>query len=171
MALSSKQRKRFDEMYRNHAQMVFRTCLRFAAGERQWALDRMQDVFVKLGRNIDTVQENPGGWLYRVAVNECFMAMRRQKTWGRVKDTLFSDTPTTSRSPEPDVEARQALGRLSVALSELPAKQRAVMVLVYLEGRSQNEAAELLGLSKGQISKLHKKAIATLREREWEVDA
>jgi len=169
VALDSEQRKRFDEMYREHAQMVFRTCLRFAAGERQWALDRMQDVFVKLGRNIDSVQDNPGGWLYRVAVNECFMAMRRQKTWGRVKDTLFADEPITARSPEPDVEARQALGRLSQALQALPAKQRAVMVLVYLEGRSQNEAATLLGLSKGQVSKLHKRALETLREREWDI--
>lgn len=169
MALDSEQRKRFDEMYRAHAQRVFRTCLRFAAGERQWALDRMQDVFMKLGRNIDTVKDNPGGWLYRVAVNECFMAMRRQKTWGRIKDTLFGDEPVTARSPEADVEARRALGRLSEELGTLPAKQRAVMVLVYLEGRSQNEAATLLGLSKGQISKLHKRALETLREREWDV--
>jgi RNA polymerase sigma factor (sigma-70 family) len=169
VALDSEQRKRFDEMYREHAQMVFRTSLRFAAGERQWALDRMQDVFVKLARNIDTVQENPGGWLYRVAVNECFMAMRRQKTWGRVKDTLFADEPIMARSPEPDVEAREALGRLSHELEQLPAKQRAVMVLVYLEGRSQNEAANLLDLSKGQVSKLHKRALDTLRQREWDV--
>jgi RNA polymerase sigma-70 factor (ECF subfamily) len=149
--------------------MVFRTCLRFAAGERQWALDRMQDVFVKLGRKIDTVQDNPGGWLYRVAVNECFMAMRRQKTWGRIQETVLVDSPSAARSPEPDVEAREGLGRLAQELQQLPAKQRAVMVLVYLEGHSQNEVASLLGLSKGQISKLHKRALETLRAREWDV--
>ena len=43
------------------------------------------------------------------------------------------------------------------------------MVLVYLEGHSQNEVASLLGLSKGQISKLHKRALDTLRAREWDV--
>jgi DNA-directed RNA polymerase specialized sigma subunit len=43
------------------------------------------------------------------------------------------------------------------------------MVLVHLEGKSQNEAAELLSVSKGQLSKLHTKALAELEKRDWEV--
>ena len=46
----------------------------------------------------------------------------------------------------------------------------AVMVMVHLEQKSQTETAELLGLSKGQVSKLHSRALAHLRQREWNID-
>ncbi len=155
----------FDEAYRAHRDAVFRTCMRFAAGDRAWAMDRTHDVFVKLAESIDTVQgtDDPGGWLYRVSVNTCFMAIRRRGIWQRISDTLSGSTERTSPSAHGQIEARQVLGRFEQALLALPPKQRAVVVLVELEGKSQKEAAELLTLSKGQVSKLRTRALEALK--------
>ncbi len=77
----------FDELYRKHHDAVFRACLRFAAGDRDWAMDRTHDVFVTLAREVDALRDasDLGGWLYRVAVNTCLMDLRRAKGWRRIK--------------------------------------------------------------------------------------
>jgi RNA polymerase sigma factor (sigma-70 family) len=150
---------------------VFRTCLKFGLGDREWAKDRTHEVFLKLAERGAEIRkiEDLGGWLYRVSVNECFMAMRRSRTSSRILAFLALAWDRSEPPPEAKVQARRDLSALAGVLAELPAKQRAVMVMVHLEGKSQNEAAELLGLSKGQISKLHAKAMAHLASFEWEV--
>ena len=44
------------------------------------------------------------------------------------------------------------------------------MTLIHLDGKTQSEAARLLSLSEGQVSKLYKKALATLQASDWEID-
>jgi RNA polymerase sigma-70 factor (ECF subfamily) len=160
-----------EEAYRAHAERVFHICLKFGLGDREWAKDRTHEVFLKLAEKGAEIRkiDDLGGWLYRVSVNECFMALRRSRTSGRILSFLAFAWDRTEPPAEAKVRARRDLSALADALAELPAKQRAVMVMVHLEGKSQNEAAELLGLSKGQISKLHKKAMEHLAAREWEV--
>ncbi len=161
-----------DAVYRTYNQKVFRTCLRFAAGDRQWAHDRAQDAFVKLVDVIDTVRDrqDPGGWLYRVAVNTCLMSLRRRTLTSRVLSAVRVIAGPLMDEPEPRLRAQRALSELETFIAELPPKERAIMVLVYVEQKSQTEAGEILGLSKGQISKLHARAIAKLKARSWELD-
>jgi RNA polymerase sigma-70 factor (ECF subfamily) len=158
-----------EDIYRAHSERVFRICSKFGLGDRQWAEDRTHDVFLKLLEKKDEEIEDVGAWLYRVSVNECFMALRRTRTSSRLLSLLAFAWDRSEPPPEAQVRARRDLSELAGALAELPPKQRAVMVMVHLEGKSQNETAELLGLSKGQVSKLHTKAMEHLKMREWEV--
>jgi RNA polymerase sigma-70 factor (ECF subfamily) len=161
----------FDEVYRAHAESVFRVCRRFSGGDRDWAKDRMHDVFIKLLERADQVREvgDPGGWLYRVSVRTCFMELRRKRRFSGVLGALMGVSDEPSLGPERLARARRDVGELEAALADLPPKERAVVVLVHLEEKSQTEAAELLELSKGQVSKLHSRAMAKLRAREWDV--
>ncbi len=159
------------DVYRKHHERVFRTCLRFAAGDRAWAMDRMQDAFVMLTRDFEKVMDrgDPGGWLYRAAVNACLMALRRGRVWGRIEQVLRGAGRAHGTAPDRATGARRDISKLERALAELPPKQRAVFVLVEIEGREQKEAAELMRLSKGQLSKLHTRALEALRRYEWDV--
>jgi len=161
-----------EDVFRRHNERVFRTCLRFAAGDRDWALDRTGEVFMKLTERSDAVQQrdDPGGWLYKVAVTTCYMELRRERTWGRLRGVFAAAQDDTAPGPAGRVHARAALEAIEPVLRALPAKQRAVTVLVDVEGKSQNDAAALLGLSKGQVSKLHAKTRRQLRERGWTVN-
>jgi RNA polymerase sigma-70 factor (ECF subfamily) len=134
-------------------------------------MDRTHDAFVTLAEKLDGLDtsEELGGWLYRVAVNTCLMDLRRQKSWRTLFGAL-SGRPEPVDDMERRVRARRDASRFEAVLAELPAEQRSVMVLVYLDGASQTEAAELLGFSKGYVSKLHSRALASLRRRDWEID-
>jgi RNA polymerase sigma-70 factor (ECF subfamily) len=171
MRLDDDHARVFDEAYRRHADSVFAVCLRFGLGDRQWALDRTHDVFVRLAEQLPRLQDrdNLMPWLYRVAANCCLMALRRHGRWGRLREKLRHVIPRAAPPPSQEVQARRNRAAVVEAIAALPAKQRAVMTLVYLEGLSQTEAAACLGLSKAQVSKHHQKAVSTLRERDWEL--
>jgi DNA-directed RNA polymerase specialized sigma24 family protein len=57
--------------YRTHSDYVFGVCLKFAGGDRNWALDRTHDVFLRLHDNLTTLRldEDLRPWLRKVAVN------------------------------------------------------------------------------------------------------
>ena len=55
-------------------------------------------------------------------------------------------------------------------LKKLPAKERVVVCMKYLDGRSQQEIAKTLGFSKGYVSKLVARALDRIRASGWEVD-
>jgi RNA polymerase sigma factor (sigma-70 family) len=108
--------------------------------------------------------------LYRVAVNTCYMALRRQRTARRFLSWLGLGPNDTAPSVEQKVRAKKALSALEAAIGDMPAKERAIMVMLYVEGKSQTEAASFLGLSKGQVSKLHSRALGILHAQDWEVE-
>ena len=162
--------------YRDHGDYVFGVCLKLASGDRSWALDRAHDVFIRLHENLKTLDldDDLRPWLRKVAVNECLMDLRRRDRRRRLLG-LFGRSPAdTDVSPErPDRSAalHRDLIALDHALGRLPAKQRVLLSLMYFEGESLTDAATLIGVSKGQASKLHKRALAALAEGDWESDA
>ena len=78
----------------------------------------------------------------------------------------FRETPTDAlpepraRDGMPDVGQRDVLRRV---LMELPAKQRAAVVLRYYEDLSEQETAEVLGVSVGTVKSSVSRALARLR--------
>lgn len=159
----------YDTLYRAHAQRLFRICMRFATGDVDWAKDRAQDTLIRLARHPE-VWDDPGlaGWLYRVAVNECLMQLRRERSFGGALRRFGAALLGGSRDLERGVRAARDVGELERAVADLPVNERAIFTLVYLDGKPQGEAAEMLGVSPGQASKLMKKALAKLREAAWE---
>jgi RNA polymerase sigma-70 factor, ECF subfamily len=162
--------KQLDLLYRKHVDAMYRLALRFGSGDEQWALDRTQEVFVRLAENLNELHDvdDIGGWLYRVLANLCLMTLRRRQRWRRVAQVLGIERPHAVAADR-ELQARRDLTALERALALLPAKQRAVVVLVEIEGHKQVEVARILDLSKGQISRLHAAALATLQAGGWEL--
>lgn len=75
------------------------------------------------------------------------------------------DLPLLSRLAAGDTETGDRLA-LRTLLASLPARERQVLVLRYYLDRSQAEVGAVLGLSQPQVSRLEKRALATLR-RLW----
>lgn len=171
LRLDAEQTHIFDALYRKHHVEVFRLCLKFAAGQRAWALDRAQDVFVKLAESLPTLRDTDelGGWLYRTTVNTCYKVLRREQGWRRLIGRAGELVPVTAQAVEPISQAQRDIATLEAALRRLPPKERALVTLVGIEGKTQSEAAALLGLSKGYVSKLHHRAMAFLKAAEWEL--
>jgi RNA polymerase sigma-70 factor (sigma-E family) len=101
--------------------------------------------------------DDPAAYVWRIMINVNVDRLRRLK----LREWLTSrlpDRPTADRSDE--LVARRAL---LDALDRLPARQRAVVVLRYVEDRSEGEVAELLGIGVGTVRSHVARALARLR--------
>lgn len=71
------------------------------------------------------------------------------------------DAPT---SPEDELSDAQTRQRVTRALSGLPERERALVQGFYFDGRTFDDVAKSLGVSKSWASRLHAKALELLRE-------
>lgn len=146
--------------------MVFRLALRYG-GDRSWAEDITQEVFLQAFAHIDELAQvdNQAGWLYRVTTRRCLNRLRAQK--------LRASAPVRwavqARMPEPNTPEqlgihKQRLARLFTRLEALPPKLRICFWMVHVDGKDQVEVAQILNHSKGYISKLLARATQALAE-------
>jgi RNA polymerase sigma-70 factor (ECF subfamily) len=150
----------FDQVVRHREAQILRIAYR-VLGNWADAEDVAQDVFLRLHRHgLDFANEAAlGAWLYRVTVNLCVDRSRR----ARPTDQL-PELSTGRPSAETELLRDERKRRLMLALSTLPAKERAAVVLREIEGLSTTEVAEVLGSSEGTVRGQVSKAMARLRE-------
>jgi RNA polymerase sigma factor for flagellar operon FliA len=53
---------------------------------------------------------------------------------------------------------------IAASIDKMPEKERLVISLLYYEGLSQVEIADVLNLTKGRISQIHSRAILRIRQ-------
>ncbi|ACV67888.1 RNA polymerase, sigma 28 subunit, FliA/WhiG [Desulfohalobium retbaense DSM 5692] len=70
---------------------------------------------------------------------------------------------TDGMPPEEAVEQAELTREVAGMLHELSEKEQQVIALLYHEGLSQKEIADVLSLTEGRISQLHSQALAKLR--------
>lgn len=137
----------FETIFRTEYQKVYRTIYPIA-GEAEAARDITQEAFTRLYAHWKKVSgyERPEAWLRRVAIRLAVRSRRRFSLHLRAVSRL--DTPRPVVPADPD---------LAKALMELPATQRAAIVLFYFEDLPISESAELMGCSEGTAKvRLHR---------------
>jgi len=149
-----------DAVMGRHQTRVLRTAYRML-GNWPDAEDVAQEAFIRLYRRGSGFAAEPVllAWLYRVTINLCIDHRRGAKPRGELLDL-------TCPQPSPESEAMhgEQNGRLMRALSHLPPKARAAIVLSKIEGLTAAEAAEVLGSSEGTVRSQVSAAMARLRE-------
>jgi RNA polymerase sigma-70 factor (sigma-E family) len=137
--------------------------LRFAAvltGDRGLAEDVTQEVLVRVYERWHRIGglDAPEHYVRRMIVNE-YLTWRRR--WGRIQPHA---EPPERGDPIPDHAAAHAeRDALRTELDKLPRRQRAVLVLRYYAGMSDNEIAEVLGCGAGTVRGYASRALAALR--------
>lgn len=124
-------------------------------GDQSTAEDVAQDGFQRLHRYYDRI-ENPGGYLRTIIVNLCNEHHRRLARDARRKTKL--DRVSELVSPSADSVADEMLD----ALDQLPYRQKAVLVLRYYEGLSEQEIAAALGVRPGTVKSLASRSLERL---------
>ena len=162
------------EQYRQHGAAVFKRCLVMAGGDAAWAEDVTHDVFVRLAEKADSLDDSEPllGWLLTVAYRLSANKLRHERSlWRRVAAVLAADGESSAPAVEHDPDPSALGPRLQASLATLPARERAVVVMRYLDGMAQKHIARALECSEGYVSKLLSRALARLRQLDWEVDA
>jgi RNA polymerase sigma-70 factor (ECF subfamily) len=100
-------------------------------------------------------------WLYRVAHNLVVDESRRQAH--RDHDPLDEGTATAEENIEAQAEMAIWRKQARAALVELTPKQRAVLILRFLEGYENKEISRVLQTSVGAVKALQHRALAAMR--------
>lgn len=115
-------------------------------GNRDEALDLVQETFLRAARRIQSVPSGAGAapWLVRTLVNLCRDRWRRQNVRNREALTVSN----LAAAPENLESAELARFTVQTALARLAPRRRAILVLHELEGLDVAEIARQLGVSR-----------------------
>jgi RNA polymerase sigma factor (sigma-70 family) len=160
--LAARDETAFEAMVRRHGPMVYRVCWR-ALQQEQAAEDAFQATFLVLAQKLRTLrkQASLGSWLHGVARRVALKAKTRAVTRGRHERRAAASRAV----PADDVTWQELRVVLDAELARLPDKWRLPLILCYLESRTQDEAAEQLGLSKNSLRRRLEEARKALARR------
>jgi RNA polymerase sigma-70 factor (ECF subfamily) len=132
-------------LYAQFAPVVFRRARRLLARDAD-AWDVVQEVFERMLTHGAAFRGDarPMTWVYRVTTNVALNALRSRKV-REPKLALVSDEPAADVD---DVEARQLVSKW---LQHLDEREVEVAALLYVDGLTQQEVADVLGLSRKTI--------------------
>ena len=136
------------QVYREHYRSLVRFLYR-RTGDLPRAEDLAQEAFV---RAIEHQPSKPRAWLFTVAANLARDEGRRASVRRKHLTLIKAETEARPPEPPPDValERRETVQQVQAALAELPERDREALLL-WEEGFSYDEIAEVLGLSRGSI--------------------
>lgn len=154
----------FAELVRRRIDLVYSAALRQLAGDQHRAKDVMQEVFVALARKARTLATHPDllGWLFTSTHFAALQAIRtEQRRRKREHEShLMHDTPALGRD-HPEWERVQPL--LDLAMHELPARDRQVVLLRFFDRKPFAAIGEILGLSENAAQKSAERALEKLQ--------
>jgi RNA polymerase sigma factor (sigma-70 family) len=153
----------FAELVRRHGPMVLGVCRRVLHNAHD-ADDAFQATFLVLVRKAGSISkgESVGGWLHQVAHNLALKAREQAAARRRREHRPEKRSPA---DPLDEVTGRELLAVLDEELARLPQRNRAALVLCYLEGKTRDEAAQELGCSPGALKRRLEDGRALLRTR------
>ncbi|HEY3120928.1 MAG TPA: sigma-70 family RNA polymerase sigma factor [Vicinamibacteria bacterium] len=157
------QREAFDRLVQRYQRDVYRLCYRYVNNHHD-ASDMAQEVFLKAYRAIGSFRGDSSfsTWLYRIAVNTClnFRAARRP-----IAEELPDALPDRRASAAERLEREEQARRVREAVSSLPEKQRATVILKIFHDLTHEEVAAIVGASVGTVKANLFHALGNLRKR------
>jgi RNA polymerase sigma factor (sigma-70 family) len=147
-ALSGCDAAAFQAIVHRHGPMVYRVCWRVSQ-HAQDAEDAFQATFLVLVQRLRQVrkQTSLASWLHGVAHRVALRAKARSA----IRRAHEQRAARPEAVPPAEATWGELRGALDSELSQLPNRWRLPLILCYLEGRTQEEAASHLGWSKSTV--------------------
>ncbi len=175
-ALKAGDREAFARLVDETSGRIYHAVLRIL-GDEQDAEDVLQETYLKAFRSLPEFEGRSSllTWLYRIAVNEALMMIRRRKPQAVSIEEGGTDPEVDLEGegleivdfcclPEGELLSGESRRFLDQAIQHLPANLRVVFVMRDLEGLSIQETAEALGLSEANVKTRLLRARMKLRQ-------
>jgi RNA polymerase sigma-70 factor (ECF subfamily) len=163
----------FGLLVRRHQQRIHRLAVHMLR-DRAEAEDVTQETFIRAYQALARFdgRSEPYTWFYRITVNLSLNTLRARKT---ARSGVDADDPrldalvaekTTSSTMDPRGQAsrKQLYMALCEGIDDLSQTLRTTLILVCIDGRSHEEAAQILGAPEGTIAWRVHEARRKLRE-------
>ena len=144
----------FESLYRSHVGRVHGAILRLVGMDRARAEELTQDAFVRAWQKLSGFRHESAfsTWLYRLGVNTALMDLR-----GKHEEVAAPDDELEFAAGGEVPFCAGERGDLERAVSKLPPRARAVLVLHDVEGWKHEEIANELGMAVGSSkAQLHR---------------
>lgn len=143
-----------EDLYDRYAHLVYRRCF-LLLGNRADAEDATQEVYVRALKALPGFrgESSPMTWLYRISTNHCLNQLRARKH--RRSTSLELDELPAALQVSPELAERAAL--LRQILPRFDRRSQQLAVGFFVDGMSQEELADQMGLSTPTVRKYLKK--------------
>lgn len=161
----------FAELFKFYQHYLFKLCFSYVHNEQE-ALDMLQEIYIKLYRNISKYDDkypfHP--WIRRVAVNTC-LNEKRKHTLSCIpldsgNDNLsLEDQLASTDDTQQEIEKNEMMLIVKKHINSLPEKQRMVVILRYYEDLSYEEISDLMKIPLGTVKTDLHRAKNALKDR------
>ncbi len=139
--------------------------------DEQASLDVVQETFINAARHIASLREDDkfGSWVFGIAHQKCVQRWRKQTREESALEEVGAAPPNFDAGPDDLLIRREQEAEFMALLNQLPAPQRSVLLLHFVEDFSLEEIAGITGAALGTVkSRLHyaRKALRQLLEEE-----
>lgn len=168
----------FEELISRYETKAYNLAMRLTRNEDD-AEEVLQDVFVTLYRKLRSFEGKSAfsSWLYRITANASFMKLRKRRGKTMVSIDEFQpymrlaqavDYGYRSRT-DSKIETMQLREALEGAINRLPDDYRAVFLLRDVDGLSNKDVSEIMGISIPAVkSRLHRSRMMLRRRlKRW----
>ena len=153
----------FGDLYKMYMDRIYRY-LYYQVKDKMTAEDMTEEAFLKMWRGLPRFRGDERAftaWLYRIAHN-CLIDGCRAK---RRELPLDDDSLAAIEGPEDTNANLFAECDLPKLLSGLPALQKQIIILKFIEGMENDEIAAITGKSQGAIRISQMRALSNLRRK------
>lgn len=132
------------------AAIIIKICRAYTNSQEDFE-DYYQEVCLQIWRSKDNFREQCkwSTWIYRISLNVCLTLLKKRKNNGQIYFT--SDALPDVMMYENRAFEDESLNQLFIAIRQLSEVDRALIIL-YLEEKSYQEIADILGTSSGNIA-------------------
>ncbi len=157
----------FETVVNKYESRIFNHCMKFLNNQED-AEDVLQESFLQVYRSLESFRGESAfsTWLFKIATNGCLMKIRKKKKVDLVSidkpiefdgSTLQREIVDWSQNPSLQHGADEMRRVLERVIGELPEDKRVVLVLKDVEGFSNQEIGDMLGMSVAAVkSRLHR---------------
>jgi RNA polymerase sigma-70 factor (ECF subfamily) len=152
-------------LYQTYSQRIYRY-VAYRISHTEDAEDITAEVFVKMVEGLRNYRWTGAPfetWLYSIASARVIDFRRRA---GRRPQSELNETLSDSQPfPEENLQQAQELQRLRAAVQQLTDEQQTILVLRFIERKSHQEVAEIVGKSVSAVKSIQHRALIELTAR------
>jgi RNA polymerase sigma-70 factor (ECF subfamily) len=164
VALTLQNQDFFSCLVERYEPKLMRYVRRISAATREDAEDLLQEIFVKVYRNLNDFDQSLkfSSWIYRIAHNQVISSWRKTKSRPPVlkfeADEDFLKFIAADEDLARDIERRFTAEEVRRIINQLDEKYREVLVLKFLEGKDYREISDILRRPLGTVATLINRA-------------
>ncbi len=140
--------KEFLDMIEAHKRIIYKVCYMYA-NDQDDLNDLFQETVLNLWKSFTRYRGDStyNTWVYRIAMNTCITFLRRSST----RPQTIPMTTDVARLAAEEEDVAGQLRELYRLINQLGKLERA-LILLWLEERSYQEMADILGISKANVA-------------------